>query len=254
MSVSTLDAEHVTRAEFITRRFDYKPGQHVSLFGPTGDGKSTLAFQLLDEVATPDLQVLNLVIKPRDDQIAILSTQAGFKHVTSWPPSQVRSVFETKPRGWTLWPKHDLKDLHGTNAKLYTQMLKGLSESYSTRGNRIVFSDEIAGIIELDAPNRRDPTTREWVEAIYTRGRSLHTGQWAATQQPTFVPRKMYSQATHLFLSPDPDREARKRYAEIGGIDPKLIMHNLERCAAFEFVYVRKRQAKSPAVICIVSA
>lgn len=254
MTASTLDAEVIDRQEFITRRFSYRPGQHVSFFGPTGDGKSTLAFQLLDEVATPDLQVVNLVVKPRDPDVLQLSNDAGFKLVHEWPPSRVPQLFAEKPRGWTLWPKHKLTDLTATNANLYRQMIAALKESYASRNGRIVFSDEVTGIIELDAPARGNETTKQWVEAIYTRGRSMNTGQWAATQQPTYVPRKMYSQASHIFLSPDPDEDARKRYSEIGGIDKKLLLHNLERCGTYQFVYVGKKTKTQPTVICIVGA
>lgn len=247
-----LDAERIERNEFITRRFSYRPGQHVSFFGPTGDGKSTLAFQLLDDVATPQLQVVNLVVKPKDLQVLRLSNAAGFKLVKEWPPARVPQLFSEKPRGWTLWPKHKLTDLEWTDQHLYKHMIAALVDSYASKDARIIFSDEITGIMELPAPDRNSTTTRRQIEAVYSRGRSMGTGQWAATQQPTFVPRKMYSQASHLFLSPDPDRDARKRYAEIGGVEQKLIMHNLERCAAYEFVYVGKRTEKSPAVICIV--
>lgn len=244
----------VDRTEFIARRyFDYSPGQHVSFFGPTGDGKSTLAFQLLDAVVTPALPVVNLVLKPRDDQVSMLSDAAGFKRVESWPPTLVPALFQEKPRGYTLWPKHKLRDLPATNANLYRQMHAALVDSYA-RGNRILFSDEITGVIELVPPDRHLPQTKTQIEAIYSRGRALGCGQWAATQQPTYVPRKMYSQATHVFLSPDPDKEARKRYSEIGGLDPKLVFAYLDQCGVYEFVYIRKKSATSPTSICIVGA
>lgn len=250
----TLDAAVIDREEFITSRFNYRSGQHVSFFGPTGDGKSTLAFGLLDQVSTTDLQVVNLVVKPRDDDVLRLSNNAGFELVKTWPPNRVPQLWKGEPRGWTLWPKHKLRDLDWTEANLYRHMIAALVDSYASRRKRIVFSDEIAGIIELPTPHKDAPTTRRWVEAIYGRGRSLHCGQWAATQQPTYVPRKMYSQASHIFLSPDPDEDARKRYSEIGGIDKKLLLHNLERCESYQFVYVGKKQKNTPTTICIVGA
>lgn len=249
-----MDALRIDRDAFITTRFHYRPGEHVGFFGPTGDGKSTLAFELLDQVASPDLEVVNLVVKPRDAQVLRLSNAAGFKIVRTWPPARVPELFQTKPRGWTLWPKHNLKDLHGTNRRLYQEMRAALQDSYATPRKRILFCDEVMGLIELDPPNKNEPTIRELMEATWMRGRALDTGQWIATQQISYSPRKSYSQATHIFMSPDPDREARKRYAEIGGLDPKLILHNLERCDMYEFVYLRKKTQNSPAVICIVGA
>lgn len=237
------DALVVPRQEFIERRFTYGRGEHLSVFGPTGDGKTTLLFELLDEVARPELPAVNLVMKPRDPTVSRLSAKAGFKRVRSWPPSRVPTLFGDKPRGHTLWPKHTF-DVQKDNENLWREFRVALLDSYK-RGNRIVFADELYGLThELGLSDE--------VNAIYTRGRAMGTGLWSATQRPAYVPRNAYSQATHVFLSPDPDREARKRYAEIGGMDPKLILHNLERCGRYQWVYVRRQNSNGPAVICIV--
>lgn len=232
------------RREFLEVRFAYHAGEHLSMFGPTGDGKTTLAFQLLNEVASPELPVVNLVKKKRDQTVSRLSGRAGFQRVATWPPSKVKGLFSERPRGWTVWPKYNPKDIPHTKAVQRKELGNALVDSFA-RGNRIVFADELYGLThELGLEDE--------VNEIYTQGRSDGVGLWSATQRPAYVPRNAYSQATHVFLSPDPDRDARKRYSEIGGFDPKLVMHNLERCGPYQWVYIRKRGAHGNAVMCIV--
>ena len=55
-----------TRPEFSQERWDYRAGQHVVFAGPTQNGKTQLAFCLLEYTATPDLPVFVAVSKPRD--------------------------------------------------------------------------------------------------------------------------------------------------------------------------------------------
>jgi hypothetical protein len=73
-------------------------------------------------------------------------------------------------------------------------------------------------------------------------------GLWAATQRPAYIPLWGYSMAEHLFLANDPDRRARIRYGEIGGINPKFVETQVERLPKYHWLYIRRT---GPAV-CIV--
>lgn len=65
-------------------------------------------------------------------------------------------------------------------------------------------------------------------------------GVWAASQRPAYIPRLAYSMAEHLFLADDPDLQTRKRYAEIGGIDPKAVIQVLADLPKYHFLYFRR--------------
>ena len=54
------------RDDFLSRRWRYRAGEHVTILGPTGSGKTYLGYQLLEKVATPKLPGIVLVMKPRD--------------------------------------------------------------------------------------------------------------------------------------------------------------------------------------------
>jgi hypothetical protein len=64
------------------------------------------------------------------------------------------------------------------------------------------------------------------------------------------IPLDAYSQAEHLFLFHDPDKRARERFAEIGGVDPYLVQEAVLRLGRHQALYIRR---DGPA-ICVVDA
>lgn len=78
-------------------------------------------------------------------------------------------------------------------------------------GHVTVYIDEAYGIVP---PGAKIPPM---LNALYTRGRELGIGVWAATQRPSWIPLVMLSEAEWLFafrLQLDADR---KRMAELMG-------------------------------------
>lgn len=231
--------ESFPREEFLSERWNYKAGEHVTILGPTGSGKTWLSYQLLQHTATPKLPGIVLVMKPRDTTAETWNKTLGFRRVRSWPP--VPSIWRPndKPPGWTLWPKHTF-DPERDDMLLWQEFRRAMLDSYK-RGNRILFADETYGLsneLGLD---------RELI-AIWTRGRSMGCGMWAASQRPTHIPLHAYTQAEHLFLANDPDERARDRFSEIGGVDPKLLKNTVSQLAKHEWLYVRR----SGPALCVV--
>lgn len=222
----------IDRQEFLTQRWDYRTGDHVTVMAPTGAGKTTLLYQLLEQTARPNLPALVLVMKPRDATVTALAKRLEARRATTWPPVMRRGPaawWSPKPRAWTVWPRHTF-DPDIDDATLHRVFRDAMRDSYK-RGNRIVVADEVAGLA-TDLGLGRDLTV------LWTRGRSMDTGLWAASQRPAFVPLHAYSQAEHLFLHHDPDLRSRKRYSEIGGIDPKLILDVTSDLPKHHFLYL----------------
>lgn len=231
--------EVVPREEFISRRWAYTPGEHVSWLGPTGSGKTTFALQLLAATATRDLPAVVMVIKPTDETVTGWQRRLGYRRLRHWPPAAV--PFVAPPPGWVLWPKHSY-DPDADDARLHGECRKAILDSYK-RGRRILFADEAWGLAdELGL-------ARELV-TVWTRGRSKRTGLWAGTQKPSHVPLHMYNQASHLFLAFDPDARARQRFGEIGGVDPKLVQAIVMDLPQFEWLYLRRRDR----TLCVVGS
>lgn len=237
------------RDEFLDVIWDYKPGDRLSIIGPSEAGKTYLSYQLLDVTCTPELPAVVLVMKPEDETIDQWDAKLGFKRIRSWPPAFDR-FRSKKPRGWTLWPPHDLSNFGATNLRMYQEFHKAFLAVYSHRktvwGKKlqgmILFADELAGLddelgMELE------------IKMMYSRGRSMKAGIWGATQRPVDVPKLAYSSANHLFLAYMPDESDRKRFGEIGGgVDSKMIDQICLQLPQYWWLYVRR----SDRSLCIV--
>ncbi len=229
----TLAAVRIPRAEFLANYWDYEPGQHVTILGPTRDGKTQLAFDLLDITATPKLPFSALVCKPNkgDATVARYARRFGVKTIKEWPPAPP-PPFTTPPRGVVLWPKYNPDDLDWTEWNQHRVFEKCMANAFKTR-NRIIFADELAWIAkELQLARR--------TSHIHMQGGGLGVGLWCCSQRPVDIPRHAYSQAEHMFMSRDRDSDSRKRYTEIGGVDPKIIYYNLDRLRKYEWLYIKR--------------
>jgi hypothetical protein len=228
---------YVDREDFVSSRFHYAAGEHVTFLGWTGAGKTQLAYDLIGHTATPKLPALSLVMKPRDKTVDRYLKELGHQKTRQWPPPF--AGLRAKPPGWALWPKHTF-DPEKDDKLLHDAMRKGMLDSYK-RGNRIVFGDETLGLSDLGL----DRT----MVALWTRGRSMGTGFWAATQKPSHIPLYAYNQATHLFLAFESDARNRQRFAEIGGMNTDLIKQTVLGLQQFEWLYINQKKR----VMCIVS-
>lgn len=228
------------REEFISERWDYQKGDHVSWIGITGSGKTTLMRQLLAVTATPSLPAVVLAVKPRDSSMRQLARDANLKTVTSWPPIAVG--MGPKPNGYVHWPKHTF-DPDRDEENHRTQFRRAILDSYR-RGNRILVFDEALSITGPEMRLHREAVT------VWSKGRAMGCGLWAGTQKPTHVPLWMYSQAQHVWLMNDPDSRSRKRLSEIGGIDPRLIVECMSCLQPYEWIYIRTKDRR----VCVVGA
>lgn len=219
-----------SRAVFLDTKWRCRPGEHVTIIGPTGCGKSTLAYQLIERTATPDHPVVCFLKKPRDANVVRESKRLGLRTVQTWPPPA--SLWKPrKPRGWLLHPPTAFKpevDRPRKSKIFRSALLHGYQ-----KGKRILYVDDAYGISEL--LNLRDELIELWTEL-----RSMDAELWTAFQKPSHVPLWAYSQAEHIFLFKDPDKRARDRYAEIGGIDPDIVKMMVMQLERHQCLYIRR--------------
>lgn len=219
-----------TRAEFLDKKWRCRPGEHVTIIGPTGCGKSTLAYQLLQRTATPAHPVIAFLKKPKDGNVVRMSKGLGLRTVRSWPPPP--SLFSPrKPAGYLLHPPTAFKP-EVDRPKKGKIFRAALLDGYQ-KGKRILYVDDAYGVSEL--LGLRDELIELWTEL-----RSMDAELWTAFQKPSHVPLWAYSQAEHIFLFNDPDKRARDRFAEIGGIDPDLIKRIVSGLARHQCLYIRR--------------
>lgn len=230
--------EHYDLDEFRRKRFHYRAGHHLAAFGPTQQaGKSTLAFALLEYVASQDLPATVLCMKHSDRVVAGWTDRLGFRECAAWPPPQ-RWPWQEKPRGYTLWPRQSLTNVEADNQKLQTEFTKAITFNRSHTPS-ITFADELYGLIaELDL--------RTLLTAVVTRDSGAYHGLWYASQKPSgtqgiSIPGFFFNSAEHMFLSKDGEERNRLRYGEIAcGIDPKAIEKETLALDPYSWLYIRR--------------
>lgn len=239
----SIDVETLSRREFIEDVFvpHYKPGDHVAFIGPTQSGKTTIAYQLLNELASPELPAIVLVMKPRDPVVKELLKTTGFKKTETWPPVWPRAWSKKggglgkKRRGWVFWPRHSLSDIRRDDRFLSKQFAKVITDCYK-KGDNIVFADEVVGL-------SKELNLEPELNAVWQRGSGMGCGLWAATQRPFHAPLAMYDQSAHLILFNNPDRRSRDRYDEIGGTDTDVVKDLVVELKKHEFLYIGRSMA-----------
>lgn len=209
------------REEFLTRKFDYQPGEHVGLWEPTQGGKTHLAYQLVHQAMrrNPHLKMVSAMPKSRSPATRVWADRLDLKIVDRWPPPASLS----KPKGYVFWPKH-LKDapVQKNREHLANQFRKMLSAQYQ-EGDSLTLADDIYLLAVIYGLNME-------CEEFWTAGSEGGAGLWAPNQKPSgtigggSVSSFSYNSPTHLFFGNDTDARNQKRFAEIGGgVDPALV-------------------------------
>lgn len=225
------ELEIVDRAEFLAEMWPagYKRGHHVTLIAPTQNGKTYLAFQLLQHVPQMEHPPVVLVMKPRDREVSKWIKTLEYRRVYVWPP--LRSIWRGTPPGFALWPRHTF-DPDRDDEVMRREFRKAILGRYK-QGNSIVMADETYGLVEELKLGRE-------ITAVHSRGSGMGLGVWCMTQKPTHIGTWAYSQAEHLFLGHDPDKRARDRFAEIGGVDADVVKHYVARLQKYHWLYIRR--------------
>jgi hypothetical protein len=226
------DVKRFERKFFLEEVWDYQPGEHVTLLAPTTNGKTHLAYQLLQKSATEEVPAVVMVMKPRDKATDKWVPKLKFPIVREWPPPVTKRLFnESKPRGWIVWPTH-VYDPAIDDPRHRALFRRVILDSYK-RGNRILFADETYSLeeeLELSTELR----------TVWTKGASMGCGMWAATQRPAYISKWAY-QAHHLFLGNDPDEDTQRRLSEIGAaVDPGKVRWILPKLEKWEFLYINR--------------
>jgi len=236
----------ISREEFAKRRFRYKAGQHAVFAGPSQNGKTSLAFDLLDECSTVQLPAYVVVSKPTDPVSTKRGKDLGYRRVSDWPPKTLpRELIDGKPRGYLLWPKFGDMETDVDNARdvTYRFLAQTYAEGAKNKKAILVLDDTYlkAKVLGLD----REMTT------IHAMAGAMGIGAWTFVQKATGAGETTlmaYGAAEHVFLFHEPDRNYRRRYGEIGGVDPQLIERLVMSLKKYQCVYI----ARTGRYVCIV--
>jgi hypothetical protein len=241
----------IRRRAFAKDYFNYKGGEHIVFGGPTTGGKTTLAFDLLEYVATPEFPAYLAVSKPNDPVTAQRGNELGFRRVPEWPPPpKIQEILGgQKPSGYIVWPKFG--DLNTDMERCADITGKLLMERYAhgasrkNKGGILVMDDTMikAKIMGLD---------KEMVTILAMAG-AMKLGLWIFVQKPTDSGRTVlwgYEQASHLFFTKGGDARMLARYVEIIGENGPIARRVIPTLEPYQFLYIHK----SEGFMCIVGA
>lgn len=210
---------------------DWRQGEHVTVIGPTGVGKTTLLAQILGART----YIVVLVTKVHDDTIT--GDFRGFDRIKAWPPKHYQNRV-------LLWPdpvkKRTIRSLSSTAIDMRATKVKqrrvfqdALNEIFGDRNWTIVFDEQhyICKDLKLEDENKM----------FQHQGRSSGLTVVNGTQRPADVPLITYSGSTHAFIWSNNIDTDFKRLAEIGGMNRRDLEHNMNQLGKHEFIYTNTR-------------
>lgn len=207
--------------------FDWKQGEHVTAIGSTGQGKTTLCLALLQRREFPTV----LACKPRDEVLDDVK-KYGYDITRKWPPGRFDGRFYTpqKTPKLCLWPPSEKLHALGKQRSVFLEYLEDAFQS----GGYAIFADEIRYLTA-------DLGLEKEMIRILLQGRSLGLSLVSSTQRPRHVPLEIYSQATHLFLFRESDKQNLQRLSEIGGINSDEVKLIVQKLPQHHFMYINTR-------------
>lgn len=221
---------------------EHKLGEHVSVEGPTGSGKSLLSVLLLLERGkrgTRDgrpTSIVALCDKPRDDTIQIL-LRAGWPRKTTladWPPKYGEEQL-------VLWPVYGDPE---TVAKRQRAIFGPALREMFSAGGQIVYIDEAEYFSE---PPPDGLAFKSILNQYWGKARASELTLFATTQRPVAVPRKMWSEPYWMFIFRPEDEDDLKRVAELSG-SKQLVLDVVPTLDTHEFLMLRRRPVRLAAI------
>lgn len=218
----------------------YKAGQHVIFGGPSKRGKTELAFDLLAQVATPELPAYVAVSKPTDKVTKERGEQLEFRFVQEWPVNRkVSELWNGRPRGYVIWPKfgdidNDFHNAARVTAKLLADRYTASARNHKHSAGILVMDDTMvkAKIMGLD---------NQMVTILAMAG-AMGIGLWIFVQRPADsgrTPLWGFENGDHYFFAKGGDQRMLARYMQLGnsGNHSDLVQEVVPQLGEYQFLY-----------------
>lgn len=210
----------------------FKQGDHVTIIGPTGAGKTHIAIQ----VAEMRTYVLFIACKPRDPLIDDLR-RSGY-HVTH--DLEITYV-EGRPlqRRVVYWPRFSERATKGDQLREQALQSAAVRKAFSyarRNGSWSLVIDEGTWVC-------RDLKLQRVADSMWFQGRTLGVSVIMCAQRPAWVGQYALSQADHLFLFQTGHADDLKALGDITGVSTYTVRQTVAELDArsHEVLYVNTR-------------
>lgn len=221
---------------------EFKQGDHVAIIGPTGAGKTHVAFPL----AELRRQSIVVACKPHDPLVVDALAHGYWLNETDKleiPYSDGRPLH----RRVIYWPRLGER----TRRKLPQERILAAEKAHQkprvgsaigyvrNEGHWCLVMDEGTWVC-------RDLGLQRDIDSALFQFRTLNSSVIILGQRPSWMGRYVLSSPTHLFLFSTNDRNDRKALGDIGGVDSKLVAEIVGRLDfdAHEFLYIDTRRRR----------
>jgi hypothetical protein len=202
-------------------RMDWRQGQHITLIGPTGRGKTELTIRLLEQINW----VVFLGTKRRDRTQDRLRGM-GYETVQTAP--EINPEIHSR---YILRPPYPRRVSAASLKKLHSEVFRdGLMTCYRQTGWTIALDEAkyLCAFLGLS----------EECALLWQQGRSQGNALIASVQRSRYVPLEAYDQATHLFMWTDPDLSNVKRNSELAGFNRSAVIDAMRLMTMHDVLYV----------------
>lgn len=197
----------------------WEQGEHVSIIGTTGSGKTYLGLKLL-----PIRQYsVVFAVKREDSTLSSKLRKDGYLRSKAWEPTQWHDKY-------VIWPKYDSPD---DEVRQYLVFRHAMREMFLA-GHWTLFIDELNYFAGKDSNLGLD----KYCRMFWQQGRSLGLSFVTATQRPYNVPKLMYDQPTHLFFFKYTDEYDLKQIGGIGWLSRHIIRETVSTLPRHHFLYI----------------
>jgi hypothetical protein len=202
-------------------RMDRRQGEHVTLIGPTGAGKTEAIARLLET----DPWWVYFSTKRRDTTV---DTLRGMK------PRTIHLATDINPevgRRYILAPKWNRRMSADAQNKRHAATFTDALNGMFWMGGWTAAIDEgeyLYRLLQVQSP----------IDRQLTQGRSQGNSVIMGTQRPRYVTLHAYEQATHLLMFRMSDLGNIMRAAELAGVNREAVADTMASLSKYDILYV----------------